>query len=53
MLLGASESGLQYLTALEASRIEPALGAAHAPPSTDFSRLVKAFARGKGSPQGD
>ncbi|HWR50357.1 MAG TPA: flagellar biosynthetic protein FliO [Bryobacteraceae bacterium] len=52
MLLGASESGLQYLAPLEASGIEPALASLHNPPSTDFSWLVKAFARGKGSSQG-
>lgn len=53
MLLGASESGLQYLTSLDASRIEPALAAVHGPPSSDFSRLVKSFARARGSPPGD
>jgi flagellar biogenesis protein FliO len=47
-LVGTSESGLHYLTALATERIEAALQA-DAPPDREFSTLLHAFRRSKGS----
>jgi flagellar biogenesis protein FliO len=47
-LVGASESGLHYLTALDKDRIEAALEA-ETPPEREFSTLMQAFRRRKNS----
>ena len=47
-LVGTSESGMHYLTALDKERIEAALDA-EAPPESEFATLVQAFRRRKGS----
>ena len=47
-LVGTSETGLHYLTALAPERIEAALQA-DAPPGREFPALLHAFRRSKGS----
>jgi flagellar biogenesis protein FliO len=46
-LVGASESGMQYLTTLDPERIEAALKAG-APPEREFPAVMQAFRRRKG-----
>ena len=48
-LVGTTESAMQYLTALESSRIEPALAKADAVPQREFGAWMQAFRRSKGS----
>jgi flagellar biogenesis protein FliO len=50
-LVGTSESGIHFLTALNSARLEAALEQARKPkPDADFSKFVRAFRRRQGSP---
>ena len=48
-LVGTTESAMQYLTALESSRIEATLAKADAAPQREFGAWMQAFRRSKGS----